>query len=54
MSRFRCAIFLGGVIIPLAAASVVFGMQGACCIPPSYQCFIMTQQQCDGLYVRHP
>ena len=50
MSRFGKAIFLGAVLVPLVGATAAWGVQGACCIPPSYQCFIMSHDQCQSLY----
>lgn len=44
----KLAILAGVALVPLFAG---FGLaqEGACCIPPCMDCFIMTQQQCDSL-----
>ena len=47
MSRFGPAAFAVGAILSLAAVQPAScEEQAACCIPPSWQCFIMTEAEC--------
>ena len=48
MPRFGLAL-LGALVISIpAVAGAGNDPLGACCIPPSYQCFITTHVQCDA------
>jgi len=49
MTRLERSLVLGVLFLPILGATTALADPGACCIPPSGQCFILTQQQCDGL-----
>jgi len=49
MTRTCKAVLPAVLLIPLLGVTVALAVPGACCLPPSYQCFLMDRTQCDGL-----
>lgn len=47
MPRFAAGTLLAGIVILSITGAPAYGVMGACCIPPSYQCFELSRDQCN-------
>ncbi len=46
MRRLGPGVLLAGIVVLLLAPQASAQSHGACCIAPSWQCFVLTQSEC--------
>lgn len=49
MKRLLALPAVAALLIVASEASAAEGSQGFCCVPPCYECFVITQAECDSL-----
>jgi len=46
MPRCRIGMCVGAFVVTLLAASPCYSQIGACCYPPTWECFMLTEEEC--------